>query len=45
MNEVWLNVKVTTMVYYDFGWTDYKPAIGDIVEITNRAREKGWITN
>jgi hypothetical protein len=39
--EMWLNVQVSTMTYYDLGWTDYVPAVGDAVEIHEKYRALG----
>ena len=43
LNKVWLNSKAASMTYYDLGWTDYTPAVGDLNDINALAREKGWI--
>lgn len=45
MLEIWLNMYVTTTTYYKYGWTDHKPAVGDVVEITNKYRALGVIKN
>jgi hypothetical protein len=41
--EVWLNVLVTTDVHYKYGWDDFVPAVGDVVDITNKYRANGTI--
>jgi hypothetical protein len=45
LNEVWLNTLVTTHVHYTYGWTpeQWSPVVGDLIEITNRWRERGVI--
>jgi len=43
LNELWLNAKVTTMVYYSYGWTDHVPAVGDVTDIIEKYRAKGVI--
>jgi len=38
-----MNVLVTTTVYYNYGWHDFVPLVGDVVDITTRHREAGHI--
>lgn len=31
--RIQMNVAVTTLVYYSYGWENHMPVVGDIVEI------------